>query len=167
MLCCKALRDVLNNQTLKKIFGLFGMLRERLVLEVEFSLNDITNNPGDSLRLYFDTTRNLGDPDTSDRFFQVVRDESLKVQAGIGNNADGLTWNSNYSSANWTAVVGEPGTNQWVVEMQIDVGLEMPALANPYGMMAQVVSGDLATWPTAGDSVIANTWQGVNWPACP
>ena len=143
------------------------LARNGNTLYMAWLLNDTTNNPSDALKLYFDTTRNLGDPDTSDRFFQVVRDESLKVQAGIGNNADGLTWNSNYSSANWTAVVGEPGTNQWVVEMQIDVGLEMPALANPYGMMAQVVSGDLATWPTAGDSVIANTWQGVNWPACP
>jgi hypothetical protein len=136
-------------------------------LYMAWLLNDTTNNPSDSLKLYFDTTRNLGDPDTSDRFFQIVRDETLAVQAGIGNNSDGLTWNPNYSSANWTAVIGEPGTNQWVVEMQIDVGLEMPALANPYGMMAQVVSGDLATWPPNSDSAIANTWQGVNWPTCP
>ena len=136
-------------------------------LYLAWLLNDTTNDPSDSLKLYFDTTRNLGDPDTADRFFQVVRDGSLAVQAGIGNNSDGLTWNPGYSSANWTAVIGEPGTNQWVVEMQIDVGLEMPALANPYGMMTQVVSGDLATWPSGGDSTIANTWQGVDWPTCP
>ena len=130
-------------------------------------LNDVTNNPSDSLRLYFDTTRNLGDPDTADRFFQVVRDDTLTVQAGIGNNADGLNWNPGYSSGNWTAVIGEPGTNQWVVEMNIDVGLEMPSLSNPYGMMVQALSGELATWPPEGDSVVADTWQGVDWPACP
>ncbi len=143
------------------------LVRNGNTLYMAWLLNDTTNNPSDALKLYFDTTRNVGDPDTSDRFFQVVRDDSLNVQAGIGNNADGLTWNSGYSSANWTAVIGEPGTNQWIVEMQIDVGLEMPALANPYGMMVQVVSGDLATWPPGADSAIATTWQGVNWPACP
>jgi len=130
-------------------------------------LNDVTNNPSDSLRLHYDTTRNLGDPDTSDGFFQVVRDDSKSVQAGIGNNADGLMWDPGYSSSDWTAVIGEPGTNQWVVEMQIDIGAEMPALASTYGMMAQVLSGDLATWPEDGDSVDANTWQGVDWPSCP
>ncbi|NHZ72175.1 MAG: protein kinase, partial [Aquificales bacterium] len=136
-------------------------------LYMAWLLNDTTNNPSDSLRLYFDTTHNLGDPDTADRFFQVVRDGTLSVQAGIGNNADGLLWNPGYSSANWTAVIGEPGTNQWVVEMQIDVGSEMPALANPYGMMVQALSGDLAIWPPEGVSTDANTWQGVNWPNCP
>ena len=143
------------------------LVRKGNTLYTAWLLNDITNNPSDSLRLYFDTTRNLGDPDTADRFFQIVRDGNLSVQAGIGNNADGLTWNPGYSSANWTAVIGEPGTNQWVIEMQIDVASEMPALANPYGMMAQALSGDLATWPPGGQSVNANTWQGVNWPACP
>lgn len=136
-------------------------------LYMAWLLNDTTNNPSDSLKLYFDTTRNLGDPDTSDRFFQVVRDSNLAVQAGIGNNADGLNWNPGYSSANWTAVIGEPGTNQWVVEMQIDVGAEMPALASTYGMMAQVLSGDLAVWPTDAESTVADTWQGVDWPSCP
>jgi serine/threonine protein kinase len=136
-------------------------------LYMAWLLNDTTNNASDSLRLYFDTTRNQGDPDTADRFFQIVRDDTLSVQAGIGNNSDGLLWNPGYSSANWTAVIGEPGTNQWVVEMQIDIGLEMPALANPYGMMAQALSGDLATWPPGGVSTDANTWQGVNWPSCP
>ncbi|PIE82427.1 MAG: hypothetical protein CSA11_00615 [Chloroflexi bacterium] len=130
-------------------------------------LNDVTDNPSDSLRLYFDTISNRGDPDTADRFFQVVRDETVTVQAGIGNNADGLNWNPGYTSSNWTAVIGEPGTNQWVVEMNIDVGLEMPSLSNPYGMMVQALSGELAIWPPDGDSVAADTWQGVDWPACP
>ena len=44
LFCRKSLRDVLYDQTLQKVLGLFGMLRERLVLEVEFSLDDITNN---------------------------------------------------------------------------------------------------------------------------
>ncbi|MFO7681422.1 MAG: protein kinase [Chloroflexota bacterium] len=143
------------------------LVRNSNTLYMAWLLNDTTNNPSDSLRVYFDTTRNLGDPDTSDRFFQVVRDGTESVQAGIGNNADGLMWNPGYSSANWSAVIGEPGTNQWVVEMQIDIGLEMPALANPYGMMAQALSGDLATWPPGAMTTNASTWQGVNWPACP
>lgn len=44
LLCRKSLRDVLYDQTLQKVLGLFGMLRERLVLEVKFSLDDVTNN---------------------------------------------------------------------------------------------------------------------------
>ncbi|MCB8983948.1 MAG: protein kinase [Ardenticatenaceae bacterium] len=137
-------------------------------LYMAWLINDTTVDPSDSLRLYFDTTRNMGDPDTADRFFQVVRDGTLTVQAGIGSNSDGQGWNASYSSGNWTAVLGEPGNNQWVVEMSIDVGAEMPALANPYGQMVQVLyTGQLATWPSGGISNNASTWQGVNWPACP
>lgn len=131
-------------------------------------INDTSDDASDSLRLYFDTTRNLGDPDTSDRFFQVVRDGTLAVQAGIGSNSDGQLWNAGYSSSNWTAVIGEPVSNQWVVEMSIDIAAEMPGLANPYGKMAQVLyTGQLATWPTGGVSNNASTWQAVNWPTCP
>jgi eukaryotic-like serine/threonine-protein kinase len=137
-------------------------------LYMAWLINDPTNNATDSLRLFFDTTRNGGDPDTSDRFFQIVRDGSLSVQAGIGSNSDGLEWNPGYSSGNWTAVIGEPGVGQWVIEMQIDIGAEMPALANPYGQMAQVLfTGQMATWPPAATSNNANTWQGINWPTCP
>jgi len=136
-------------------------------LYMAWLINDTTVDPSDSLRLYFDTTRNLGDPDTADRFFQVVRDGTLTVQAGIGSNSDGQGWNAGYTSNNWTAVLGEPGNNQWVVEMSIDVAAEMPALANPYGQMIQVLyTGKLATWPSGGISNNASTWQGVNWPIC-
>jgi serine/threonine protein kinase len=136
-------------------------------LYMAWLMNDTTFSPGDSIRLFVDTTFNGGDPDTADRSFQVVRDGSKLIWAGIGSNSDGNTWDSNYSSGNWTAEIGEPGNNQWVVEMQIDVGLEMPAMSNPYGMMAQVVSGDLAVWPAGGESNNASTWQGVDWPTCP
>jgi hypothetical protein len=136
-------------------------------LYMAWLMNDTTFSPGDSIRLFVDTTFNGGDPDTADRSFQVVRDGSKLIWAGIGSNSDGNTWDSNYSSGNWTAEIGEPGNNQWVVEMQIDVGLEMPAMSNPYGMMAQVVSGDLAVWPAGGESNNASTWQGVDWPVCP
>lgn len=137
-------------------------------LYMAWLINDPTNNPSDSLRLYFDTTGNGGDPDTSDRFFQIVRDGTLSVQAGIGSNSDGLDWNPGYSSSNWTAVIGEPGTAQWIVEVEIDIGAEMPALTNPYRMMAQVLfTGQMAIWPPAAISNNANTWQGVNWPSCP
>lgn len=44
LLCSEALLHVLNDQTLEELLGFFRMLRERLVLEVEFTLNDVSNN---------------------------------------------------------------------------------------------------------------------------
>jgi hypothetical protein len=133
-----------------------------------FLINDNTTDATDSLRVYFDTTNNGGDPDTADRFFQIVRDETKAVQAGIGSNSDGQQWNSAYSSGNWTAEIGEPSSNQWVVEIQIDAAAEMGALANPFGMMVQVLyTGDFATWPEAGISNNASTWQDVDNIVCP
>jgi hypothetical protein len=44
LLCREALLHVLYYQALKELLGLFGMLRERFVLEVEFTLNDVSNN---------------------------------------------------------------------------------------------------------------------------
>jgi hypothetical protein len=67
-----------------------------------FLINDPTINNTDSLRLYFDPNGNGGDPDTADRFFQVVRDINPGtdvVQAGIGSNSDGRIWNTDYTSS--------------------------------------------------------------------
>lgn len=143
--------------------------RDAANLYLAFLINDPTFNPSDSLRLYFDTTGNGGDPDSADRFFLIVRDGSAKaVQAGIGSNSDNQNWNSNYSSNNWMAEIGEPGGNQWVVEMQINAAAEMAALADPFGMMVQALfTGALATWPEGASSTNASTWQGVNNASCP
>ncbi len=132
-----------------------------------FLINDPTTDNTDSLRLYFDTTGNRGDPDTADRFFFVVRDGTKAVQAGIGSNSDGNIWDTNYTSSNWTAEMGsQPG--QWVIEMQINAAAEMAALGNPFGMMMQVLyTGNLATWPQGGGSNSPSTWQFVNNVSCP
>ncbi|MEI2709426.1 MAG: hypothetical protein V9E96_10480 [Chitinophagaceae bacterium] len=120
-------------------------------LYMAFLINDAAAEPTDSVRLYIDTTNNGGDGDTADRFFQVARDGTRLLWAGIGSNADGQEWNSNYTSSNWTAAVGEPGNGQWVVEMQIDAVAELGALADPFGLMAQVLyTGDLASYPADG-----------------
>ena len=132
-----------------------------------FLINDNTVDAGDSLRLYFDTTNNGGDPDTADRFFQFGRDKSISIWAGSGSNSDGQNWNASYTSPNWTAVIGEPGGNQWVVEMAVDVA-ELNALTNPFGLMTQVVyTGDLATWPEGAVGTNPTTWQDVNNITCP
>jgi hypothetical protein len=135
-------------------------VRDASTLYFGFLINDAANEPSDSVRLYFDTTNNGGDPDTADRFFQVTRDGSRLLWAGVGNNLDGQEWNSNYTSTNWTAAVGEAGSGQWVVEMQIDAVAEMGALSDPFALMAQVLyTGDLATYPTTAATNQANTWQ--------
>jgi pSer/pThr/pTyr-binding forkhead associated (FHA) protein len=132
-----------------------------------FLINDDTADASDSLRLYFDTTNNGGDPDTADRFFQLGRDKSMSIWAGTGSNSDGQNWNANYTSNNWTAVIAEPGGNQWVVEMAVSTA-ELNALTNPFGLMAQVVyTGDLATWPEDAVGTNPNTWQDVNNVTCP
>jgi hypothetical protein len=130
-------------------------------------INDETMDASDNLRLYLDTTNNGGDPDTADRFFQIGRDDSYAIWAGIGSGSDGQNWNSNYTSSNWTAVIGEPGSNQWVVEMSV-AAAEISALANPFGLMAQVVyTGELATWPEGAIGTAPNGWQDVNNVICP
>ena len=131
-------------------------------------INDAANEPTDSVRLYIDTTNNGGDADTADRFFQVARDGTRLLWAGVGSNADGQEWNSNYTSSNWTAAVGEPGNGQWVVEMQIDAVAELGALSDPFGLMAQVLyTGDLASYPATASSSQANTWQDIDNVLCP
>ena len=135
-------------------------------LYLAFLINDDTEDVGDSLRLYFDTTNNGGDPDTADRFFQVGRDGTQEVWAGIGSNTDAQNWDGAYSSSNWTAVLTE-SNSQWVVEMQIDA-VEMGALSPiSFGMMAQVLfTGTLATWPEGGNSNAPTTWVDVSNITC-
>lgn len=136
-------------------------------LYMAFVINDPTNDPTDSLRLYIDTTNNGGDPDTADRFIQAVRNVSPSIFAGVGSNADGLTWDTNYSSSNWQGAVGEAGNTQWIVEIQIDVNSEMASLGNPFGMMVEVLfTGELATWPDSAVSNSADNWQDINNILC-
>ena len=142
-------------------------VRDAAKLYMAFLINDPTTDATDSLRLYFDTTGNRGDPDTADRFFFVVRDGTVAVQAGIGSNSDGNIWDTTYTSSNWTTATGGQ-TGQWVIEMEINAGAEMAALGNPFGMMIQVLyTGDLATWPQGGGSNSPSTWQFVNNVSCP
>jgi hypothetical protein len=132
-----------------------------------FLINDDTKNPGDSLRLYFDTTGNGGDPDTADRFFQIGRDGTAVVQAGRGSNSDGQNWNANYTSTNWVAKISESGNTQWVIEMEIDASAEMAALSNPFRVMLQALfTGDLATWPKEAQSNALSSYQGIDNATC-
>lgn len=136
-------------------------------LYMAFLINDDANDPTDSLRIYFDTTGNGGDPDTADRFIQVTRDGSKSLWAGIGSNSDGAEWNSNYTSTNWTATVGEAGGGQWVVEVEINTAAEMAALSDPFGLMTQVLyTGDLAVWPTGALSNLADTFEPIGNAFC-
>ncbi|MEW5988491.1 MAG: protein kinase [Chloroflexota bacterium] len=142
-------------------------VRDATQLYLAFRLHDTTDDVTDSLRLYVDTTRNEGDPDTADRFFQIGRDGTLTIQAGIGSNADGQHWDATYSSSNWTAVLGEPGTGEWVVEMAVGAA-EVGALANPFGLMSQVLftNEGLADWPAEAINTDAATWQDVDNVTC-
>lgn len=129
----------------------------------------VINNDGptsitDSLRLYIDTLNNGGDPDSADRFFQVVKDGTQDIRAGIGTNSDGQFWDD-YASNSWTAATGDINQNQWVVEMQIDIAAELGALANPYGLLTQVVytsqPGELMSWPQDATSTVADNWYKI------
>lgn len=133
-----------------------------------YVISDPVVEPTDSVRLYIDTTNNGGDPDTADRFFQIARDGSRLLWAGVGTNSDGLEWNSNYTSSNWTAAVGELAEGRWAIEMQVDALAELGALSNPFGLMSQVLyTGDLATFPTGAVANQANTWQDFGNALCP
>lgn len=136
-------------------------------LYLVFLVNDGVNDANDQVQVYFDTLGNGGDPDAADRFFLVKRDSSDDVQAGIGSNSDGLTWNADYVSTNWIYGVGE-SAGQWVAEIAIDQGAEMPALANTFGLMMQTIyTSDTAVWPESANPVDVNTWQSVDNVVCP
>ena len=150
----------------ERIVRVYGV-RDANRLYFAYLINDNVNDPADSARLYIDTTNNGGDPDTADRFFQVNRDGSRLIWAGIGSNGDGQAWNSNFTSTNWTSVVGEPGSGQWVVELSIDYTAELGALTNPFGMMSEVFfTGDTATFPATASGTQANTWADIGNPTC-
>ncbi len=135
-----------------------------------FQIGDLTENLAtDSLRLYFDVTNNAGDPDSTDRFFQIARDNTLTIQAGTDNNVDGLDWDPGYVSNNWEATVGEPGGNSWIIEMRIDAA-EMPILAdgNLFSMMSTVLYNVIIhNWPDGAILDNAGTWQVIDNQVCP
>jgi hypothetical protein len=135
-------------------------------LYLAFLINDDSVDASDSLRVLFDTTNNGGDPDSADRFFQVLRDNTQQVSAGIGSNTDTQNWNGNYSSSNWLAVVTQ-SNSQWVVEMEIDA-VEMGALSPvSFGLMVQVLfNSNLATWPEEGELNNPSTWVDVSNIVC-
>lgn len=137
-------------------------------LYLVFLVNDTDNEATDQVQLYFDTLGNGGDPDAADRAFLVNRDGSLSQQAGVGSNSDGSTWDLNYVSTNWTAVTGEAAGVQWVAEIEIEQGLEMPALAATFGLMLQTVYTDAtAVWPDDAAPTDVNSWQAVDNTTCP
>jgi hypothetical protein len=139
-------------------------------LYIAFIIADPTNNQlTDSLKVYLDANNNAGDPDAPDRFFQITRDGTLTIRAGIGTNVDSLDWDPDYESDNWLATVGEPGGDQWIVEMQIDAPNELPVLLSgqPFGMMTLVLyTGSQGIWPEGAISNDAGTWQEVNNEIC-
>lgn len=142
-------------------------VRDTSNLYLAFLINDETEDGTDSLRLYFDTTNNGGDPDSADRFFQISRDNTFLIQAGRNGNSDGQDWNSNYSSGFWAVQIDDSGTDQWVVEMLIDASAEMSALSDPFGMMVSVLyTGELATWPEGAVSNQLNTYQDIDNVIC-
>ncbi|MEM7333798.1 MAG: protein kinase [Chloroflexota bacterium] len=142
-------------------------VRDTTNLYLAFLINDETEDDNDSLRLYFDTTRNGGDPDSADRFFQVLRDGTVQIQAGQNGNGDGQEWNSNYTSNFFQVEIDNSLNDQWVVEIVIDASAEMSALSDPFGMMISVLyTGSLATWPEDGISNSLDTYQGVNNVIC-
>jgi len=137
-------------------------------LYLAFLVNDTSDDSNDSVQAYFDTLGNGGDPDAADRVFIVQRDGVTAVQAGIGSNSDGLTWNLGYASTNWTAATGGLPGVQWVAEMEINQAAEMPALANTYGLMfLSAFPVETAVWPEGANPVDVNTWQLVDGAVCP
>ncbi|MCA9969283.1 MAG: protein kinase [Anaerolineales bacterium] len=151
-------------QLLVQVYG----SRSGANLYLVFLINDSTTDVTDSVRVLFDVTNNNGDPDSADRYFQIGRDDTTAVSAGIGSNSDTQNWNSAYTTDNWQAVISGQNAAQWTVEVQIDAAAEMGALTDTFGMMVQVLyTGQIASWPATASSIDLNTWQDVDGAACP
>jgi eukaryotic-like serine/threonine-protein kinase len=144
-------------------------VRDATNLYLAFLVSDSSAEATDTVRVYFDTTNNGGNPDTADRAFFISRDGTASIRAGIGTNFDTLEWDSTYTSPNWSAAVGEAGSGRWVVELAIAQASEMGALSNLFGLMVEVLfSGEaLVAWPEGAVFNNADTWQEVNNVVCP
>ncbi len=143
-------------------------VRDQTNLYMAFVVRDATNDPDDAVRLFFDTTKNGGGPDSADRFLLLQRNKPAQILAGIGSNTDSSAWDDTYTSANWEAKAGEAGTNQWVIELRINAAAEMGALANPFGMMITALfTGEQATWPKDATSLSLDTYQAIDNVVCP
>jgi hypothetical protein len=92
----------------------------------------------------------------------------MTIQAGRETNSDSLDWSSDYTSSSWSAVVGEPENDTWVVEMSIAES-EIPILAdgNPFRMMSMVLyTGLINPWPANAITDNAGTWQEIDNQNC-
>lgn len=152
----------------RKVAGYLRWVGDQLYLAFEIA-DPTINHTTDSIRIYFDANMNAGDPDSDDRFFQIVRDNTLTARSGIGTNEDGLDWNSEYQSDDWNAVVSDAGAAGWSTEIQIKATNEMPDLStgDPFGLMLLVqYTGSLGLWPEGAISNNAGTWQDIDNFAC-
>jgi eukaryotic-like serine/threonine-protein kinase len=132
------------------------------------AIADPTVDDTDEVRIYLDTNRNQGDPDSADRLYIIQRNGAAVVQPGVGTNRDLLTWEAN-ASQDVTAAVGvaEAQGGYWIVELHITPAA-VPSLANPFGLMLQITDGvTVFSWPENADPFQANAWQPVANPACP
>lgn len=132
---------------------------------IALTISDPVVEDTDEVRIYLDTNRNQGDPDSADRLYIVRRDGTASVQPGVGTNSDLLTWEANASQTVPAGVTEQTG--QWAVELLLDEAVTGP-LANPFGLMLQITDGAaVISWPEDADPFVANTWEFVANPGCP
>ena len=130
------------------------------------AVDDATADVEDAVVLSFDVNRNLGDPDSPDRRFIVQRQGEATIYRGVGNNADGLSWES-FTSEQWSVGVGPADATPWVLEMIIQND-ELAGLTDPFGLMVETLFGDEAVlWPEDAVRLDAGTWGEIDNPACP
>jgi len=130
------------------------------------AIDDATVDDEDAVVLSFDANRNLGDPDGPDRRFIIQRQGEATIYRGVGNNADGLSWES-FTSEQWSAGVNPSGETPWVLEMIVQ-NAEVAGITNPFGLMVEVLFGDEAVpWPEDAVRLDAGTWGEIDNPDCP
>ena len=156
------------NVALNRVTAVYA-LRDSQTLYMAFVVTGSTANSADSLRVQIDTTRNGGDPDTADRYFQIGRDGTQIIRAGLGTNSDGNLW-GDYSSSDWAVAQAAQG-EVWVVELRVSLAAELAALADPFGLLVQMNyttgTGELVSWPANAQPAQAQTWNLVGNGGCP
>lgn len=131
-----------------------------------FVIDDPSDSPQDAIRIFYDVNRNQGDPDEPDRLIELLRDGTLNVFKGVGNNADNQAWEPLTTDA-VVAAVGSPSENQWSAELGIQTNNGLMAPANPYGLMIEFLfEGDPIRWPQDANLQDAESWSPIENPAC-
>jgi hypothetical protein len=139
-------------------------------LYISAFVEDLSWDPeSDAFAVFIDANENSGDPDVEDRRFEVGRNGTMTMWAGVGNNADGEHWAPSGNFGNWIAFFAELSDGSWSVELQINLASEMPQFLSrsSFKTFVQVQhTENQSSWPDGAEGTNTTNWQQILIAPC-